>query len=271
MIVCKTCLEEKEDKAFATQKKAGKCYKRGSCIHCEYTKNLARKGKQRVPGYGTLVTAEYVKLHSRKRVEKNKTPEQLAKLELRRARSLPRGSVSTAELLAKRFFTKHRGKTAEELLVVLLKAFYVKNPPTATKLCNRCWVSQPLDCFKTELTTASNTTIRNQCLTCLNTSNRPSKAKYKKENPERCALGASKRRSNKLNRTPKWLSQEMHDIMLELYKARTPEQHVDHIVPLVGRTVSGLHVPWNLRVISAHENTTKSNKLVEELAIQQYE
>ena len=40
---------------------------------------------------------------------------------------------------------------------------------------------------------------------------------------------------------------------------------VDHIIPLQGVNVSGLHVPWNLQVITRTENSIKYNKLIEDM------
>ena len=77
----------------------------------------------------------------------------------------------------------------------------------------------------------------------------------------------------KINRTPPWLSVEQLAEITRIYKERERLQnvtgelyHVDHIVPLQGRNVSGLHVPWNLRVISAYENLTKGSKLLQGVA-----
>ena len=75
----------------------------------------------------------------------------------------------------------------------------------------------------------------------------------------RCA----ERYARKADRTPKWLSREHRREILEIYERSSAmrdagnDVHVDHIVPLVGRLVSGLHVPWNLRIIPARENLKK--------------
>lgn len=49
--------------------------------------------------------------------------------------------------------------------------------------------------------------------------------------------------------------------MREFYRLRKQGYEVDHIIPLCGDTVSGLHVPWNLQYLTISENRKKSNKL----------
>jgi hypothetical protein len=78
------------------------------------------------------------------------------------------------------------------------------------------------------------------------------------------------RRRKHREATPPWLSRKQKSEMRELYKAAitltktTGEQYVvDHIIPLQSDFVCGLHVPWNLRVITQEENLKKSNKLLD--------
>jgi len=91
---------------------------------------------------------------------------------------------------------------------------------------------------------------------------------YAKANRGKVNAKWMKREAAKKSRTPAWLSDDEHWMIEQAYdiaairtKMLGISFHVDHIIPLHGKTVSGLHVPWNLQVISAKENQIKSNKL----------
>lgn len=65
----------------------------------------------------------------------------------------------------------------------------------------------------------------------------------------------------KIHRAPSWLTAADLLEMEEIYKtAKQLGLHVDHILPLKGKTVSGLHVPSNLQMIPAALNMAKGNK-----------
>lgn len=60
-----------------------------------------------------------------------------------------------------------------------------------------------------------------------------------------------------VQRTPKWSSK---DRIYSIYNNCPKGMHVDHIIPLRGALVSGLHVPENLQYLSAEENIKKGNR-----------
>lgn len=91
--------------------------------------------------------------------------------------------------------------------------------------------------------------------------------KSRVKNSARVNATNNKRRADKLNRTPKWLTKddlwlikEAHELAILKTKLFGFKWHVDHIIPLKGKTVSGLHVPTNLQVIEGRINIMKNNK-----------
>jgi len=83
---------------------------------------------------------------------------------------------------------------------------------------------------------------------------------------EKYRLEEARRRGISKSATPSWLTQDQLDTINAYYEFRknvsgvvTKEYHVDHIVPLRGENVCGLHVPWNLQVIPAKKNLAKNN------------
>jgi len=91
-------------------------------------------------------------------------------------------------------------------------------------------------------------------------------AKYHEKNREALSEKASMARCIRLKRVPSWLTEKDRACIKALYKnakTRTLNSgiswHVDHIIPLRGKYVSGLHVPSNLRVVKAKTNLSKNN------------
>lgn len=90
---------------------------------------------------------------------------------------------------------------------------------------------------------------------------------YQQANPGKMSAKTAKRRSARLQRTPNWLTPEDYRAIRSLYetaaaltKSTGIEHHVDHVIPLQGRTVSGFHCPNNLQILTQSENCIKSNK-----------
>jgi hypothetical protein len=91
--------------------------------------------------------------------------------------------------------------------------------------------------------------------------------KYNQENAAKRNARNQKRKAAKLNRVPKWLTsfdlekiQEYHDYANLFTETSGIQYDVDHIIPLLGKNISGLHCPENLQIIMHQENIEKGNK-----------
>lgn len=81
--------------------------------------------------------------------------------------------------------------------------------------------------------------------------------KYYTNNKADIINNVAERNAKILKATPSWANREK---IKEIYKTCPEGYHVDHIIPLQGDKVSGLHVENNLQHLPASENISKSNK-----------
>lgn len=149
------------------------------------------------------------------------------------------------------------------------------------KVCTQCKVDMPLSEYHSKTRRrkdkSSYKSYTHLCRTCRNNY----AARYRKSpigkatvkkyraTPERKASNNMSSRLYKANAQkakPKWLTKEQRKDIVDVYvhmrdcKVTTGEDyHVDHIVPLKGINVCGLHVAWNLQVLPADVNIRKSN------------
>ncbi len=120
------------------------------------------------------------------------------------------------------------------------------------KFCPRC--EKVLDYSEFYTNSTSSDGIQDYCKACSTTYRKES---YAKDPQREIHKNSTRKRCRDELQTPKWANTEE---IAEIYRNRPEGYHVDHILPLNGKNVSGLHVPSNLQYLTASENLSKSNK-----------
>jgi len=150
------------------------------------------------------------------------------------------------------------------------------------KTCSSCNKQLPISVFpmrkRKRKDGSSYRQINHICKTCKNNKSAEQRAtpqgratvKAYRESPAgkaRAKRESALRKKRNRQATPKWLTKEHKQQIVDTYelmrdcRAVTGEDyHVDHIVPLRGENICGLHVPWNLQVLPAYVNISKANK-----------
>ena len=123
--------------------------------------------------------------------------------------------------------------------------------------CPRCNLDLPITSFHKKTKGG----FQSYCKECTKkTLPKDRSAKWRARHPERHCAEQAKRRSRKLQSCPPWADLDaIKDVYLE---AKYFGYHVDHIIPLKGKNVCGLHVWDNLQLLSPKENLRKGNRYV---------
>lgn len=160
------------------------------------------------------------------------------------------------------------------------------------KICSSCHQEKPVDAFYKQ-TKRGLLGVRGSCKICVNLKKKTyreenkehistlKKTNYEKNKAHHLSQKREYRQANKgkinalvaarksviKQRTPIWLSKvdverikNEYQLASLLSKITNEPWHVDHIIPLQGKYVSGLHIPSNLRAIRGIENISKKNK-----------
>lgn len=144
------------------------------------------------------------------------------------------------------------------------------------KICSKCKQNKDINLFYGNIAQADG--FNNYCKECHKKAVKLYKRKYvekrrfwnrnyQKNNKHIYSMHQAKRHIAKLKRTPKWLTKDdwiliemKYQLATYLTEVTSIKWEVDHIIPLQGENVSGLHVPDNLRVITKYENYNKGNR-----------
>jgi hypothetical protein len=134
--------------------------------------------------------------------------------------------------------------------------------------CQCCKLEKPAGMFNKNRSRKSG--LSHYCKQCISVRNRGEQvdhAKHYAKNSNYYKMKALFRKDSVKRATPPWLSSEQKS-QVEIFYSHAKDcqivtgesYHVDHIIPLQGSNVCGLHVPWNLQVLPSDVNIRKSNK-----------
>ena len=140
------------------------------------------------------------------------------------------------------------------------------------KDCKRCGEEKPLTAFGKDSKRPSG--LNPYCKVCVRDAGRKNyaenkqahkaaMAKWGRKNSDKVLVNTRRYQAAKLKRTASWANEQAIAAFYAEAKRLTDttgvQHHVDHVIPLQGELVSGLHVETNLQILTAHENISKSN------------
>lgn len=129
--------------------------------------------------------------------------------------------------------------------------------PSGKTVCSKCGIEK----LNTEFLILGGKRHGKRCLQCATEATKKFRAKRLNETPDEHratrSYEAMTRRAGLAKRIPAWANKEA---IAAIYAGRKKGQHVDHIIPLFGKLVSGLHVENNLQYLTASENMKKNRK-----------
>lgn len=146
-----------------------------------------------------------------------------------------------------------------------------------SKICNKCKIEKPLDAFY--VCSKGKHGRRPNCKECkkelrrkeyLNNKKKSLELnrKWRQENRGKAREHVANYRYRKNKSSPQWLTKQHRQEILDIYREAKDLEwlneeslHVDHIVPINGKNVCGLHVPWNLQILTASKNISKGNRV----------